>query len=427
MAAGSTYERADCLVLGAGIVGVSTALALQAAGRDVILVDRKQPGTGTSFGNAGIIQGEGVTPYMLPRNIATLTAMALNRRPEAHLHYRSVLALLPWLARYFWNSSERRFHAIASANAPLIARCVETHRKLMAEAGAEHLLSDRGYLRVVRDTEDMAAEEAVQQDAQARYGVEYEVCNPDRLAELEPHLAGNLVGGFLMPQPASISDPLALTEAYLALFRRRGGRLATADATLLARDEAGDLPGWSVETAEGALSARDAVLCLGPWSRDLLNSFGVNAPLATKRGYHMHFAAEGNAVLNRPVLDLDNGYVLAPMTKGVRLTTGAEFATRDRPATPRQLEMVTPKARQLFPLGAKRDAGPWLGARPCFPDMLPMVGPVPGRAGLWANLGHHHLGLTLGPVTGELIAAMVTGAAPFTDPQPYRVGRFGRG
>ncbi|MEL6872404.1 MAG: FAD-dependent oxidoreductase, partial [Pseudomonadota bacterium] len=126
MAAGSTYERADCLVLGAGIVGVSTALALQAAGRDVILVDRKQPGSGTSFGNAGIIQGEGVTPYMLPRNIATLTAMALNRRPEAHLHYRSVLALLPWLARYFWNSSERRFHAIASANAPLIARCVET-------------------------------------------------------------------------------------------------------------------------------------------------------------------------------------------------------------------------------------------------------------------------------------------------------------
>ncbi|MEO1264250.1 MAG: FAD-dependent oxidoreductase, partial [Pseudomonadota bacterium] len=238
---------ADCLVLGAGIVGVSTALQLQAAGRDVILVDRQPAGAATSFGNAGLIQGEGITPYMLPRNFSKLLTLALNRSPEAHVHYRSALALLPWLARYWWNSSERRFHAIASANAPLIARCLETHRTLIAAADADHLLRHDGYLRVVRDTADMDAEEATQQEAHERYGVEYTVCNPDRLSELEPHLNDGLVGGFLMPQPAAISDPQALSAAYADLFKTRGGRVITADAQTLAQD---DTRGWHVQTVD---------------------------------------------------------------------------------------------------------------------------------------------------------------------------------
>jgi D-amino-acid dehydrogenase len=130
-------------------------------------------------------------------------------------------------------------------------------------------------------------------------------------------------------------------------------------------------------------------------------------------------------VLNHPVLDSDLGYLLAPMNRGIRLTTGVEFARRDAPPRPIQVERALPRARTLFPLGEPVDTQPWMGARPCLPDMLPVIGQAPRHPGLWFDFGHQHHGLTLGPVTGRLLAEMMTGATPFTDPRPYAVERFG--
>jgi D-amino-acid dehydrogenase len=138
----------------------------------------------------------------------------------------------------------------------------------------------------------------------------------------------------------------------------------------------------------------------------------------------MHYRPEGNATLNRPVIDAERGYCLAPMTKGMRLTTGAEFAMRDAPASPIQLGRAEGAAREIFPLGDAIDPEPWLGRRPCLPDMVPVIGPTPGKPGLWLAFGHHHLGFTLGPATGRLLAEMMTGETPYTDPRPYRVDRF---
>ena len=173
-----------------------------------------------------------------------------------------------------------------------------------------------------------------------------------------------------------------------------------------------------------SLDAREAVVALGPWSDDVTRALGLKIPLGWKRGYHMHYRAEGNATLNRPVIDTAFGYVLASMGRGIRLTTGAEFANRDAPKTPVQLARAEPHAREIFPLAERVDTEPWLGRRPCLPDMLPVIGPVPGRPGLWLDFGHQHLGLTLGPVSGRLLAEMMTGAAPYTDPAPYRADRF---
>jgi D-amino-acid dehydrogenase len=146
--------------------------------------------------------------------------------------------------------------------------------------------------------------------------------------------------------------------------------------------------------------------------------------MAVKRGYHMHYALQPGAALNVPVLDVEGGYVLAPMVRGIRLTTGAEFARRDAPPTPVQIERTEPLARALLPLGKRLDDKPWMGARPCLPDILPMIGPAPRHKGLWFDFGHQHHGFTLGPVSGRLIADLVTGAEPFTDPAPYSVTRF---
>ena len=156
--------------------------------------------------------------------------------------------------------------------------------------------------------------------------------------------------------------------------------------------------------------------------------FGYRPPLFGKRGYHMHYGMLGNAVLNHPLLDMESGFLLTPMRTGIRLTTGAEFARPGARATPVQLDRAEPVARRVLPLGARVDAAPWMGVRPCMPDMVPVIGPAPARGddsvGLWCAFGHGHQGLTLGPTTGRLLAEMMDGAMPFVDPAPYAPDRF---
>jgi D-amino-acid dehydrogenase len=254
-----------------------------------------------------------------------------------------------------------------------------------------------------------------------RYDVAGEVLDSKAIAAREPNLTGDFAGAVYFPAPGFIPDPGALAKAYAALFERRGGRFLVGDARTLEQD----VRGWRVAVSAGAAVAREAVVALGPWSDLVFGPLGYSIPLGIKRGYHLHLAARGNAVLHHPVLDSDAGYLLAPMNRGIRLTTGVEFARRDAPPTPIQLDRALPRARALFPLGDAVDAKPWMGARPCLPDMLPVIGRAPRHAGLWFDFGHQHHGLTLGPATGRLLAEMMTGEAPFADPGPFAAERFG--
>jgi D-amino-acid dehydrogenase len=166
------------------------------------------------------------------------------------------------------------------------------------------------------------------------------------------------------------------------------------------------------------------VLAMGPWSGDLTAKLGYSLPLEVKRGYHMHYAAMPGATLNHPVLDAEVGYMITPMVRGIRLTTGVELGFRDSPKTPVQLQAVEPVARNVFPFGERLDPEPWLGRRPCTPDMMPVIGPAPRHKNLWFAFGHAHHGLTLGPITGRLIAELITGAIPTVDLRPFRADRF---
>jgi D-amino-acid dehydrogenase len=178
-----------------------------------------------------------------------------------------------------------------------------------------------------------------------------------------------------------------------------------------------------VQGDDGRIDARDVVVAMGPWSPDVLRPLGYRIPMAVKRGYHQHFALEDGATLTHPVADIDSGFVVTPMTLGVRLTTGAEFAARDAPPSPIQIQRTRALASQLLPLGAAVEKEPWMGCRPCMPDMRPVIGPAPRHAGLWMAFGHAHHGFTLGPVTGKLLASLITGQAPDVDPAPYALYR----
>lgn len=423
-------KSVDCLVLGAGMVGISAALHLLKRGRSVALVDRRGAAEETSYGNAGVIQSEGVSPYPFPSDIGKLVKYALNATTEANVHYGALPWVAPKLFQYWRLTQPERLVESEKAFAPIAARTIAEHEVLMIEAGIPGMMRRTGYINLFRT--EAALSEAVQsaEKTRDRYGVKFEAITTERAREMEPHLGQGFIGGLYLPDPVSVGDPGAVGKAYADLFVRLGGLFLRGEARTLARtmtNNAGHNNGgtrWEVTTATGTVSARDCVVACGPWSDEILKPFGVHVPMFVKRGYHMHYRARGNATLARPVFDTEKGYVLAPMSKGIRLTTGAEFGHRDSAKTPVQLAKVEPFAREFFPLEDRVEPEPWLGRRPCLPDMRPMIGEVPGLPGLWANFGHQHWGFTMGPVSGRLLAEMMTGAEPFTDMRPFRVDRF---
>ncbi|MBS7537427.1 NAD(P)/FAD-dependent oxidoreductase [Ancylobacter lacus] len=412
--------KSDTLVLGAGIVGTSIALHLALRGQSVTLVDRRAPGEETSYGNAGLVEAASLYPVAFPRDFRALLDVALGRNPAANYHLSALPGLTRWMFNYWRASAPDRVLIYARVMQTLLSHSIAEHDHLAALAGAEHYFREGGWLKLYRTPQGLDVERREFPLAR-QYGLTAVEKSVDEALELEPALRPVFHGAVLWSDPHSVSSPGGVTKAYAAHFERLGGRLVQADARSL-----GAIPGgWRVETAKGRHDADRVVVALGPWARDLLDPLGVRVPLQVKRGYHMHYGAQGNAGLRRPVLDEEGGYVITPMEAGIRLTTGVEFARRDAPKSPVQLARTEALARDLFPLGPRLEPEPWMGCRPAFPDMLPAIGPVPRRPGLWLAIGHQHLGFTLGPVTGRLVAEMMTGADPVADPAPFAPGRFG--
>ncbi len=413
--------KPDAIVLGAGIVGICVALHLQKRGRPVVLVDRRGAAEETSFGNAGLIQREGVYPYGFPHDFGALLRYGLNRTIDAYYHPSALPRLAPFLWKYWHYSRPARHAAVAKVYAKLIEHCVSEHEALAAEAGAAGFLRRTGWMKVFRTERQLERRREEAELWNREFGINFRLYGKKELQEIEPHVAPVLVGALHWTDPVAVDDPHGLASAYLAHFRKLGGTFVQGNAASL--ESAG--AGWRLRTAQGLVEARDAVIALGPWADVLTRALGYDLPLAVKRGYHMHYRAAGEAKLNHPMLDTERGYFLAPMRRGIRLTTGAEFAHRDAIRTPVQLGRAEPIARDLFPLAERLDTEAWMGARPCTPDMLPVIGPAPRHRNLHFAFGHAHHGLTLGAVTGRLVAEMLTGEAPFVDPAPYSPRRFG--
>lgn len=411
------------IVLGAGIVGVCVAIHLQRRGRDVLLVDRKAPGRETSYGNAGIIQKEGVRPRAFPRDFDELRRIAAGRGLDTRYDPAALPGYASAFTQYWWNSEPRRYRKIVADYAPLIAQSVNEHADLIAAAGAEELISKQGWMLLFRSEarRDQAFADA---EGDARdYGVGIAELDAAELARAEPALRVPMAGALHWTEPWTVRDPGGLVAAYARLFEQMGGTIAIGDADTLRSAGAG----WTVTAADGPANAADVVLALGPWAKEATRRLGYRLPLFVKRGYHREYALRPGPALNRPVLDAETGFLLAPMRRGIRLTTGAEFARQDAPKNVFQADGTEAVARQLIDLGDRLDAEMWMGARPCTPDMKPIIGRAPEHPNLWFAFGHAHHGLTLGAVTGRMLAEMMTGETPFLNAEPFSAQRFGRG
>jgi D-amino-acid dehydrogenase len=409
----------DVAVLGAGIAGVSTALHLQARGRSVVLVDRRGPGEETSYGNAGLIERSSVVPYAFPRSIRTILRFALNRSSDVRYDWKHLPAIAPWLFQYWRHSSPARLADAARSMLPLIERCVSEHQDLLQDAGATHLARETGWLELCRTRSDLASSSKAADDLR-EHGLGYDVLDSQQLRELEPAISSSIAGAIHWRDPVTVSSPGAVTKAYAELFLRRGGKFVHADARQLKQNDGH----WSLASEAGELQARDVVVALGAWSTDVTEQLGYRIPLAVKRGYHMHFSPAGRISLNRPLVSEYGGFVLSPMLDGIRLTTGVELAPRDDAPTPIQLDKAEAIARTLVPLGKRVEQEAWMGARPCLPDMKPVIGRARKRAGLWFNFGHAHHGFTLGPISGRLLAEQMTRDTPAVDLAPFSAERF---
>ncbi|MGF6178854.1 NAD(P)/FAD-dependent oxidoreductase [Ensifer sp. 4252] len=409
----------ETLVVGAGIIGVCSAIHLQMRGRQVVLVDRTTPGKATSYGNAGLIENK-LVPYGFPQKIGMLLRYALNNQIDVRYQLSGLLKQMDFMARYWWHSKPKRYRAVVETYLPLFAHLHAEHSNLIHAAKAEHLVQKNGWVKLFRTARKRDAEFKEAERWSGLVGLEYNALDAAAIRSIEPHLHGAFSGAVHWVDPWSVLDPHALTTAYYNYFRSIGGRFVIGNATSLAHSGSG----WRIRTDDGPIEGEEALLALGPWTDTVTRRLGYKYPLGTKRGYHMHYSAAGDAVLNNWVLDAEAGYFLAPMSRGIRLTTGVEFALRDKPKSPIQLDRAEAAARKIFPIEHRLDPEPWMGSRPCTPDMKPIIGRSPHHDNLWFSFGHAHSGLTLSALSGRLIGEMMTGEKPLLDETPFSPSRF---
>jgi D-amino-acid dehydrogenase len=408
----------SAIVLGAGMVGIATAVHLQRRGWSVVVVDRREPGQETSYGNAGFIQSEARRPYPMPTDLRSLLEIATGRNNDVHYRPATLPRHAGPLLRYWWNSFPARHDRISADYARIIAKAESEHDDLIRASGAGNLVRRDGYRILYRDQAPFDRDVAEAEALRAAYGISFRTMSAADFAKAEPGLINPGVGALHWLEPWTISEPGALVAAYAHLFERLGGTIVRGNAETLT--QAGK--GWAVTSAAGRLEAEAVVVALGPWSPKFLRRFGYRIPMLEKRGYHRHYA--GGQKLDLPLRDAAFGYVMAPMTKGLRLTTGAELSAPDAKPTPVQLMRAEAAARELIDLGKPVEVEPWLGTRPCMPDMLPLLGRAPRHDGLWLHFGHGHQGFTLGPTTGRMLAELMSGEQPIVEASAFRPDRF---
>jgi D-amino-acid dehydrogenase len=410
-------QTPDVVVLGAGIVGVSSAYAARQRGLSVVLVDRREPGSETSYGNAGILSSGSISPLNNPSLWNALPKYLSNQHAALRWNPAWAIRNVDWVARFLANATASRLRPRATALHGLIGASLKLHRQWIVQAGAAQRIRETGWLKAWRSDAEAAAK--AEQALLTEYGIQSQLLDRQAMSALEPDILPVYKVGLLHTQTASVDSPGAVVKAYARMFAGVGGEILQSEIKAIGPDA----DGWRVALADGAIKARHVVVALGPWSGDLLRPLGYRVPMAFERGYHREFKPNPARSLQRPIHDAQGSFLMTPMEQGIRVTSGVELTDRDAPSSFAQLDQVIPLARGVVEFG-EAVGEPWRGARPTLPDSLPMIGAAPRHPGLWLAFGNQHIGFTTGPATGAAIAAMIGGDAPSYDVRPFSPGRY---
>lgn len=406
-------------VIGAGSIGISSAIHLQQRGWDVTLIDRNEPARETSYGNAGIINSGSMVPLNSPAIHKSLASYLKNDKPQLRYNLKHVLKNFSWTLQLLQNSKTRQADKTAEALYSLTSAALVEHKAFMQRAGNSHRLSEKGWLRVYRN-EPGFVDETYEPLRLKRFNIPGQKLNVDELRDLEPSLKHIYKSGYLLSGAASINNPGELLKEYTQRFVKDGGTVVKA--TIESIETRADR--IICRTNNAPLESDKLLIAAGPWSNDILAMLNYSVPLGVERGYHAHYELNNNASLGRSVYDVHAGFIMSPMEMGLRITTGVDLDHRDAAPNYSQLEQVIPSIKEAIDLGPRTNAPIWQGNRPTLPDSRPAIGKTPNHANVWVAFGHQHIGLMTGPITGKLVAEQISGETSDIDLKPFDPERF---
>ena len=408
-------------VIGAGIVGISCALYLQRAGHDVTVIDRQGPGEGCSYGNCGGIATTEFMPLSKPGNLMRVPGWLLDPLGPLSIKWSHLPGLLPYLLRLLQTGRPGKVREIVAAAVPLSHATWGDFNPLLKDAGLEDEIINDFCLTLYDSDADLRADQA-KWDFCQEHGFGFEKLPGAGLRDLEPDLAPDFAWGFINTDWRNARDPHRLVVKLAEHMVGQGGRICRGEVAAI---EAGDGQANALQLTGGErLEVESLVVAAGVWSKLLTRPFGLKVPLQSDRGYNTTIAEPGIAP-KRQIVYPAQGLAITPMDGKLRLGGSVELANLDTAPNYKRTEAQVKRTQRVFPkLQMNGEIERWMGQRPSTPDSLPVIGRAPQLSNVYLAFGHGHLGLTWGPTTGRLIAALLSGQPTGIDMQPYRADRF---
>ncbi|SDP28175.1 D-amino-acid dehydrogenase [Phyllobacterium sp. YR620] len=398
----SERKSVEIAIIGAGVIGLSIALRLASQGREVVLIDPNEPGSGASFGNAGTFADYACVPVGNPDILKNLPQLLLNADSPFSLRWAALFQLSPWLIQFVRESLPRAARANAIALAGILSEALPAWEELAVEAHAEPLMRRNGCLYLQQNRGNRSTGSWAHK-IRCDLGMRQETLSAEEVAAMEPTLPRFEGSGIFFPESMNVTDPSALMEKLLAAGRSKGMGVQRSRVAKLKID--GD---WTLLSGPNLqLRAKTAVIATGAFSRDLAFQAGDRIPLETERGYHLEYATE-SPLLQRPVCPTHLGFYMTPMAGRLRVAGTVELGgTRAGPNQSR-FELLDRGVRQYYP-NLEQASSKWLGFRPSLPDSRPVIGWSRHSRNVIYAFGHGHLGLTLAAITSRLVATLVKG------------------
>jgi glycine/D-amino acid oxidase-like deaminating enzyme len=405
-------------VVGAGIVGISSALYLQKAGFRVTLLDRNEPGTGASFGNAGAIAPHAFVPVNSPSIPRRLLKLMFSGGSPLSINWAYAPRMMPWLISFLRHCSHDEVTRISHALHSLLSRNLEFALPLFRESGADSLIRGGGYLHLYENEADYRALSTEIQMYRDLAG-DMEEIDAAEVGRLEPNLAPVFVKGLYFKSALHYLSPVDVCATLARHFCAEGGTFLREDIASIDKNTAGKL----VLKGVRAHVVDQAVLSAGAHSRRLFGTTIAPVPLETERGYHVVFGGHGG-IISRTCSSATAGFAMTPMNEGLRCAGMVELAGLDKGPNPACHAYLERTARRFLPDLRESPSSTWMGFRPSMPDALPVIGRSPRTPEIILAFGHQHVGMSSGCVTGRIVAALAADETPPVDLTPFRPERF---
>ena len=406
------------VVVGAGIVGVSTGIWLIRMGQRVTLVDRSAPGQGTSYGNAGLLAACAMVPVTTPGLITKAPKMALDPNSPLFLRWSYLPKLAPWLLRYLDHANDTDTRRIAAALTPITADSVDQHLALTSGLAARDFLSLSDYVYAYPSRRAFEEDKYVW-ELRREHGFVPDLVEGSAVHEYDLNYGDSVRCLAVLKNHGYVLDPGAYVAALAQEFKAMGG--AVVQATVQDVEGAGDTT-KTVRTDAGDIDCDAVVVASGAWSKPLMKKLGLNIPLETERGYHVVFK-DATGGPRQPTMIAEGKFVATPMTAGLRCAGIVELGGLEAGPSQAPFTLLRRKAKAAFPNLSFSTEETWMGHRPATTDSLPLIGEI-GSTGVYTAFGHQHIGLTCGPKTGRLVAGLIAGQPSNLDLKAYAPQRF---